>query len=449
MNLSRHPYTLFRRAQSESTFALPVRAPEVFPAEDSDSHSPLMESDHDSVPEVISFTASLSDKYDASPPAAAPARAYPYVKHGSGITVILSGHRAGTSLPLHPSGSTLSGMVVLAKAANVASLNVKLEGSVSVREIQGGGRSTVVFFSDQLMTWSSDTAHLPDEFSFRRVMPAFSDDGRLLPPTFDSRLSAIPGFRVSINWAIVVTATRSRTNPFSLFRRTTRLSVPFGYFPRTRPPLRGPFPVATQSSPAQPRTSFVDLVPTRREHTLPIHTQIYLPHSQITSLTEAIPFRITLSAPDLYLKPFIATRSHPSFLPLGAAAMPATNARPGPVSVQLVRRIGADPRETRVVVVGKLATSATRGTVVADGVLCKAEIGQGSVSWWGGVRVPHHDGASAGGFVADRLVVQDVLVLTLNLPNMHTHAFPFKQVVPMQLTTDSPETNEAVPVTVV
>lgn len=133
------------------------------------------------------------------------------------------------------------------------------------------------------------------------------------------------------------------------------------------------------------------------------------------------------------------------------AATPATNASrgPGPVSVQLVRRIGADPRETRVVVVGELVTSATRGTLLAEGVLCKAEINQGSVSWWGGVRVPHHGGAaSAGGFVADRLVVRDVLVLTLNPPNMHTHAFPFKQAVPMRLTTDSPETNEAVSVTV-
>jgi hypothetical protein len=114
--------------------------------------------------------------------------------------------------------------------------------------------------------------------------------------------------------------------------------------------------------------------------------------------------------------------------------------------VQLVRRIGADARETFVVVVGELATSATRGTVLSDGMLSKAEVGQGSISWWGELRVPL-DHANAGGFTANRLIVQDVLVLTLDIPSLHSHAFPFKQVVRMRLTTDLPGTSGAVSVT--
>jgi hypothetical protein len=103
------------------------------------------------------------------------------------------------------------------------SLSGKLEGLTSVREIQGGGKSNIVFYSDQLITWSADdSASRPDDFSFRRVVPSFSDDRRLLPPSFDSRLSAIPGFRVSVVWMVVVTVTRSRLNPFSFFRRTAR-----------------------------------------------------------------------------------------------------------------------------------------------------------------------------------------------------------------------------------
>ena len=118
----------------------------------------------------------------------------------------------------------------------------------------------------------------------------------------------------------------------------------------------------------------------------------------------------------------------------------------GTVSVQLVRRIGADARETFVVVLGELATPATRGTVLSDGVLSKAEVGQGSISWWGELRVSL-DRANAGGFTANRLIVQDVLVLTLDVPSLHSHAFPFKQVVRMRLTTDLPGTSGAVPVT--
>lgn len=50
----------------------------------------------------------------------------PYAKHGSGISVLLLGHKAGTSLPVYQSGSALNGTVVLAKLAGVASLDVKV-----------------------------------------------------------------------------------------------------------------------------------------------------------------------------------------------------------------------------------------------------------------------------------------------------------------------------------
>jgi hypothetical protein len=84
--------------------------------------------------------------------------------------------------------------------------------------------------------------------------------------------------------------------------------------------------------------------------------------------------------------------------------------------------------------------------LLAEGVLSEGETGHGTVSWWGEVRV-RPGRVSAGGFDAGGLVVQDDLVLTLNVPDMHTHAFPFRQAVPMRLTTDLPGTSEAVPVT--
>lgn len=127
---------------------------------------------------------------------------------------------------------------------------------------------------------------------------------------------------------------------------------------------------------------------------------------------------------------------------------PAADHTDDPVSVRLVRRIGADPRETGVVVVGELATSCTRrrGALLAEGSLGKAEIGHGIVSWRGEMRV-RPGSVSAGGFEADGLVVQDELVLTLNAPGVQTHAFPFRQAVPIRLTTDLPGTSEAVLIT--
>ena len=116
--------------------------------------------------------------------------------------------------------------------------------------------------------------------------------------------------------------------------------------------------------------------------------------------------------------------------------------------MRLVRRIGADPRKTGVVVVGELATSSTRGgCLLGEGLLSPAETGRGIVSWWGEVRV-RPGRVSTGGFEADGLVVQDDLVLTLNVLGVDTHAFPFRQVVPIRLTTDLPGSIEAVPVTI-
>jgi hypothetical protein len=164
-------------------------------------------------------------------------------------------------------------------------------------------------------------------------------------------------------------------------------------------------------------------------------------------MTKAFPFRIVLSAPDSYLKPFTTTPSHCSFLTMSGETTPAAERTDDPMSVRLVRRIGANPRETGVVVVGELATSCTRrGVLLAEGALGKAEIGHGTVSWWGEMRV-RPGSVSAGGFDADGLVVQDDLVLTLNAPGVQTHAFPFKQAVPIRLTTDLAGTSEAVLVT--
>jgi hypothetical protein len=163
-------------------------------------------------------------------------------------------------------------------------------------------------------------------------------------------------------------------------------------------------------------------------------------------MTKAIPFRIVLSAPDAYLRPFRTTPSHCSFLTMDCEGetTPAADPTGDPISVRLVRRIGADARETGVVVLGELTTCCTRrrGALLAEGALGKAENGHGTVSWWGEVRV-RPGSVSAGGFAADGLVVQDELVLTLNAPGVQTHAFPFRQAVPIRLTTDLPGTSDA------
>jgi hypothetical protein len=160
---------------------------------------------------------------------------------------------------------------------------------------------------------------------------------------------------------------------------------------------------------------------------------------------EPISFRIVLWAPDAYLKPFLVTRSPSSFLPLDGST--TTISEPvGPVRVHVLRRIHADPRSTFVIVIGQLITSHTQSAILAEGTLNKPERGEGWIGWRGEVCVPL-DRVGGGGFVSDRVIVQDELVLTLDVPNMPTHVLPFRQAVPIRLTTDLAETSTAIRVT--
>ena len=116
-----HPYALIRRGLAASASALNLHGPRQSIFDDWESPRPSMESNYDSETEFVTVAVPPFDKRDIPT-----VRGYPYVKHGSGITLLLSGHKAGTSLPIYQSGSLISGMVVLSKPASIASLEVKV-----------------------------------------------------------------------------------------------------------------------------------------------------------------------------------------------------------------------------------------------------------------------------------------------------------------------------------
>lgn len=134
-----HPYAQYRKCQSTTSLSLAAHFPPV-PALPATKHLKLesyssMGSDSGPVTAFLSFSGLPSGKLDISPPVTSPTvvapqclhgHGCPYVKHGSGTSVILSGHKAGTSLPLYPSGSPISGVVFLSKLESVESLDVKV-----------------------------------------------------------------------------------------------------------------------------------------------------------------------------------------------------------------------------------------------------------------------------------------------------------------------------------
>lgn len=145
-----HPYAQFRKCQSTSSLSLADHFPPV-PALPVIKHLKLGSWHSDSsigsnsgpVTAVFSFTGLPSAKLDISPPPAMAPHGCPYVKHGSGITVILSGHKAGTSLPLYPSGSSIRGVVFLSKLESVESLDVKVGDPFHPRRFASSSLSLV------------------------------------------------------------------------------------------------------------------------------------------------------------------------------------------------------------------------------------------------------------------------------------------------------------------
>ena len=125
-----HPYARSRKCRPPSLLPLvphftPVPALPIKDLKLGSWPDSSMRSDHGPVTAFVSFMEFPSEKPDISPPAVAP-HGCPYVKHSNGTTVILSGHKAGTSLPLYPSGSSISGVVVLSKLESIESLDVKV-----------------------------------------------------------------------------------------------------------------------------------------------------------------------------------------------------------------------------------------------------------------------------------------------------------------------------------
>jgi hypothetical protein len=98
-----------------------------------------------------------------------------------------------------------------------------------VRELQGGGTGSTAFLSDTLYSWDGAfyRGQAPHEFNFETLIPTFTQpegERRLLPPSYDSRLSAIPGFRVSVQYEFVVSITRT-AGAMDFWKKRTRCVV--------------------------------------------------------------------------------------------------------------------------------------------------------------------------------------------------------------------------------
>lgn len=101
---------------------------------------------------------------------------------------------------------------------------------MKLREIAGSGSAQMDILKDSLFIWDAEHhAPFPTKVTFRYTLPSHYKDGtsgerHRLPPTYQARLSGIPGFRVEVSYSLVVYISRIR-DKLDWWRRDSRYIV--------------------------------------------------------------------------------------------------------------------------------------------------------------------------------------------------------------------------------
>lgn len=189
-----------------------------------------------------------------------------------------------------------------------------------VRELAGNGKAKTIVLSEQLVYWDAPTRlrgtrrqqkqqqhqghlrsdtrstspspvfsltaseHCPASLSFKSTLPSHFVDEHgertPLPPSFSEGLTAVPGFRVGVNYAIFVTVTRLREQrsnfsvPWRSKTKAVLLKAPVEYLPRTRPSMAPPFPSSSNLMVRTPVTRFTGSMESHSPQTQPVRTHV-------------------------------------------------------------------------------------------------------------------------------------------------------------------------------
>jgi len=184
-------------------------------------------------------------------------------------------------------------------------------------------------------------------------------------------------------------------------------------------------------------------------------------------MSERIPFFLKLSASQEALEPFSSISALPSFLPMAASSdsiasfasiqhqlslsarsvsrassssssSTARHKAHPTVRVVLARHVSVDARSPGQVPRSLSRSQMHKSSVIGEGVLYSTKVGNDSITWAGEVRVAPRAGVRCVGFSTRNLTVRDVLIVSITQPNAKSSPLQeFRQVIPMQLTTDS------------
>ncbi|KAJ7852838.1 hypothetical protein B0H14DRAFT_2759511 [Mycena olivaceomarginata] len=334
-------------------------------------------------------------------------------------------------LPVYNIGASVEGAVELTKADSISSVELKVEGNLELKENGEGGHKHYTLCLDTVVLWTKDAdgTACPSALPFSLALPTeFEHEGQSypLPPSYSIKLEGLPGFSATIDYSVSAIVNKPHSinsKKLGIHIRSTIVSTPFIYCPRTRPPHPIPPPLqSTETGMFDERpewNTYQSIAKVNATSGLQdIGVKFYLPASRIFCASQGIPFHITLTAD---------AHSLAAFLPYGP-----------PHGFQLMRQSAVDVKHTAART-EHVNTAIWRVDYLGEAAFRHAHDGPTCMSFSGEINID----TKVMGFAVPGLMVQDCILLTVTPPE-GTHA-PFvgiREVIPVRLTTDSHSSKE-------
>ncbi|KAJ3882534.1 hypothetical protein F5051DRAFT_394029 [Lentinula edodes] len=341
-------------------------------------------------------------------------------------------------IPTYGSGGIIDGTIDIAKTENITSIDIKVEGHLQVKEIaEGGTIDRKVDLASSVLWSKEEIAPCPSSCDFQLPLPhTFEIEGQHynLPPTYNVKLSGLPGFVAFIEYSIhavirrstvaTALAPRMKASFLGINVGNTVLSTPFIYYPRTRPmvPLPAPIRLTQNCFTGTPDWQLYESVMASRRPSLQdISTRLYIPASRIFCASQNIPFHVTFESSALSLA---------TFLPFGPSGNPSTKK---PTRLQIMRKVTVDVRHQ--LMLGTSKTDMWRVDCLGEATFKHAGDGPTWVSFSGDISIDPP--VKVMGFKVGGIAVKDFMLFSMTPPEAQQAPFSeLRQVIPIQLTTD-------------
>ncbi|KAF7987044.1 hypothetical protein HWV62_171 [Athelia sp. TMB] len=369
-----------------------------------------------------------------------------FVKQGKNLVLRLAGAQVpGTELPVYGLGAAVEGKIELTKPEGISSIDVKMEGVLQLQEVAEGGTEVIRLCYESASLWSKgsdggNSAICPASLSFTLTLPKTYSDRKKsfsLPPTYSEHLAGVPGFTANISYALQIIVNNQKPSS-SLVKSaflgssSQSLSIPFIYYPRTRPAAAIPSPLPqVHTNPGVKLSTqwrmFEQRMVTRIPGGQDILSQFYIPASRIFCIKEPIPFHLTFSASAFALAGLLP------FLPTASILSPNKQH----MKIELHRQSVVDVRNKERT---EAKTDIWRVDCIGRGTFKHAGDGPDWMSFVGQIHV--NENVVLGGFKASGLTVKDCIVLSMTPPDPVKAPYrELRQVVPVLLTTDTHESS--------